>query len=157
MLEGGIVIDDDGEIIESGDNDALAVIATRRAYAKTQQKQWEAIVADYDRVLLRKQDNARATYGDVVISVRSGTYSDTDTTAFADDVAELPLEFGDLITIIAAARGFHRDDLPDSVLAAFDANTETLTKRPWVESRVAARQAPVFEHAPGWEGDDGTV
>ena len=146
ILDDGIVIDDQGEIIESGNSDALAVIATRRAYAKAQQKQWEAIVADYDRVLLRKQDNARATYGDVVISVRSGTYPKTNAETFADDVAELPLEFGDLITVIAAASGFRRGDLPDAVLAAFDANTEKLTKRPWVESRVAARQAPVFEH-----------
>lgn len=156
-LDNGIVIDDQGEIIESGNENAMAVIATRRAEAKNQQKRWESIVADYDRVLLRNQDRKRVSYGDVVISVCGGSYPKTNAETFADWVAEVPLEFGDIIQTIASATGFKRDLLPESVRGAFDDATETLQKRSWIESRIAERVAPEFERGPGWEEDDGSL
>lgn len=156
-LGDGIVVDDEGEIIESGSGDVLAVIASRRADAKAQAQRWKDVVRDYDRVLLRKQGTRRQAYGDVVITVGHGSYHQTDAEAFADWVAELPLEFGDIIQTIAASKGFDRAALPESVRAAFDATTTELQKRPWIESRVAERVAPVFERGPALEDDDDAV
>lgn len=143
-VEPGLVIDDNGEIIESaGIDDAVKFLAARRHEAKQQLKAYERYIDDLDRVLLRYQKDRKLAYGDVVISVRGGTYRKTDTTKLADVLGVMAVEFDDLMALVAAATGFRRDDVPEILRDAYDDCTATLEKRPWIESDIARKPAPV--------------
>jgi hypothetical protein len=139
----GLVIDTDGEIIEAaGIDDAMKFIAAQRHDAKQQEKEWAARVEALDRVLLRKQQEKRLAYDDIVVSIGGGTYSKTDAEKFAELLWEMPLEMEDVFCIISAASGFKKDKLPAFAEEAYAASTEVLEKRAWIESRVARKRAP---------------
>lgn len=139
-LEPGLVIDSDGEIVESASiDDAMKFLAARRHEAKQQLKAYERYIEDLDRVLLRHQKERKLAYGDVVISVRGGTYRKTDTESFAQLVGSMPVEFDDMVALVAAATGFKRELVPESLRDAYDECTATLEKRPWIESEVARK------------------
>jgi len=147
----GLVVSEDGEIIESGSiDDPLKFLVSQRHEANVQIKSWEARRAVLDAVILRKQSERTVDYSGVVCSLRGGSYSRTDSRAFAAGASEsiggLDWEHPELATaildIIAAATGFKRDSLPESARDAYDAATLRLEKRPWVETSVARRLAP---------------
>ena len=144
-VEPGLVIDSEGEIIESASiDDAMKFLAARRHEAKQQLKAYEHYIDDLDRVLLRYQKDRKLAYGDVVISVRGGTYRKTNTDAFAQLIGLMPVEDQDLFELVAAATGFKRELVPEILRDAYDECTATLEKRPWIESDVARRPAPVM-------------
>ena len=149
-VEPGLVIDSEGEIIESASiDDAMKFLAARRHEAKQQLKAYEHYIDDLDRVLLRYQKDRKLAYGDVVISVRGGTYRKTDAQKFADMLSAMAVEFDDLMGLVAAATGFKRDDVPEILRDAYDDCTATLEKRPWIESDVARKPAPVMAAPSG--------
>ncbi len=142
----GLVVDTDGVIIEAADrDDAMKFIASKRHDAKQQMEEWKSYVQDLDRVLLKNQSERKLNYDNLVVSIRGGTYSKTDTEAFANECYALTLEPSDLFAIIAAASGFKKDKLPESAKAAFESHTATLEKHPWVESSIARRRAPEIQ------------
>lgn len=142
----GLVVDEDGVIIETASiDDAMKFVAQSRHEAKEQEKEWGARVQVLDRVLLRNQSEKKLTYGDLVVSIRGGTYSKTDAEQFAALVYEKPVELEDLFAVIAAASGFKKDLLPESVREAYEATTTTFEKRSWIESNVARKRAPAME------------
>lgn len=158
-LDNGLVIDENGEIIESADPDsALQLIVLRRHEAKRQVKEWQQQVDDLDRVILKRQESRTAVYGDTVATVRGGAYSKTNGFAFAAAIAEA---FGDafdfehedavqaVLDVIAAATGFKRDALPEEAIPAYELATATLEKRPWVETSPIKRPAPARITGPG--------
>ena len=149
-VEPGLVIDSEGEIIESASiDDAMKFLAARRHEAKQQLKAYEHYIEDLDRVLLRYQKDRKLAYGDVVISVRGGTYRKTNTDAFAELVATMPLEFAEMVALVASATGFKRELVPEILRDAYDECTATLEKRPWIESDVARKPAPVMAAPSG--------
>lgn len=151
-IEPGLVISDDGEIIESaGIDDAMAFLARRRHEAHVQEKEWESYGKTIDMVLLKRQSEKKLSYGDVVISVMGGTYPKTNSTLFAEELADMPLEIEFVFDIIAAATGFRRDTdaegrgvLPESVRALYDECTAHPEKRPWIQSSAVRKQAPTM-------------
>jgi hypothetical protein len=144
-IEPGLVISEDGEIVDNANqDDSLAFIARRRHEARVQLKAYEDYIRVLDAVLLKKQHDKRVAYGDTVCTIAGGTYSKTDAAAFSDALEDLPLEAADLLDVIGAATGFKRELLGwnEKVLAAFDANTATLEKRPWLQTSIARKPAP---------------
>lgn len=140
----GLVVDEEtGEIVEAPvGGDALTMVAVRRHYAHEQEKTWERARQGFDRVLLARQDTPKATYADVMVAVRGRTYSDTDVEAFADMVIETPLEPSEMAQLIAAAKGFKRDLLPERLRPLFDSATAARESKPWIESRAVLKPAP---------------
>ncbi len=148
----GLIVDTDGEIVSAaGIDDPLKFIVARRDEARRQMKRWEELTADLDRVILRKQGDKTVAYGNVVATIRGGTYSKTDIVRFA--VASLvklsdgldfehPEATDAIQAVIAAASGFKRDLLPEAVRDLYDENTTTMEKRAWVETSIARELAP---------------
>lgn len=154
-LDGGIVIDDQGEIIESGGHDdPLSVLAYRRADAYRQKQEWQSYIEALDRVLLRKQQARRTAYGDVVITLASRRYPRTDKDALAATLLDAEASREDLAGLIRAATGFRAEDVPETVRDMFDDFTATLETRPWVTSSFARRAAPTIHKEPMREEND---
>lgn len=146
-LGDGLVVSDDGEIVSSaGIDDPLAFIARRRHEAKRQEDEWQAYRKTLDAVLLRKQEERRVAYGDVVTTLSSGTYNTTDTGFFAELLFARTLEPETFLEVIAAALGFKRDLLPEAVRDLYDTATTTHEKRPWVITSTARKSAPAMQH-----------
>jgi len=139
----GLVVSDDGEIVESaGITDPLGYIVFQRRDAYEQRKQWEQRQAILDAVILRKQQDKTRAYGETVVTLVGGSYSQTNTKAFAEAVYALPLELEVIFEVIAAADGFKRESLPPEVRQAFDEATQSIPKRAHVRTSVARRAAP---------------
>ena len=148
----GLIVDTDGEIVSAaGIDDPLKFIVARRDEARRQMKAWEKTTEDLDRVILRNQDAKTVAYGNVIATIRGGTYSKTDVPCFAKAAGvfladgldfEHPEEAEEILSIIAAASGFKRDLLPESVRDLYDRWTATLEKRAWVETSIARELAP---------------
>ena len=146
-LGDGLIVSDDGEIIEAaGIDDTLAFIARKRHEAKRQEAEWEAYRKTLDQVLLRKQHEKRVAYGDVVTTISGGTYDTTDAGLFAQSLWDQSLELEVLFEIIASATGFKRALLPERVRDLYDAATTTHDKRPWVVTSIARQPAPAVQH-----------
>ena len=142
-LEQGLIVDDDsGEIIDSaGIDDPLKFSAERRHAAKEQVDEWTALLRNYDRVLLASLEG-KVAYGDIVVSVRSGSYTTFHPEHFAAEVEALELTQDELRAAIGAAKGFESGLLPDVLQRALDLATERRQKRPWIESSIARKVAP---------------
>lgn len=148
----GLIVDTDGEIVSAaGIDDPLKFIVARRDEARRQMKRWEELTADLDRVILRKQGDKTVAYGNVIATIRGGTYAKTDVRRFALESLlrlsdgldfEHPEATDAIQAVIAAASGFKRDLLPESVRHLYDEATATLEKRPWVETAIARELAP---------------
>lgn len=154
-LENGIVIDEDGEIVDAaGHDDPLAYIATRRADAKIQLKEWESYIEGLDRVLLRKQMERRMSYGDVVIRIGGGRYYQTNAKALAEMLSDAEARREDLVGLLAAAKGFRKDEVPEPVRFMYEDVTAAIEKKPWIESAVARKSPPVVRREPVEASDD---
>jgi len=139
----GMVISEDGEIIDSGNiDDPLKFLVSQRHEANVQVKSWEARRAVLDAVILRKQAERTMDYSGIVCSLRGGTYRKTDAGQLADLLAEMPVESSDLLALVAAATAFKADSVPPILRDVVDDCTTTHEKRPWVETSVARRPAP---------------
>lgn len=139
----GLIINEDGEIIESsGIDDPLKFLVAQRHEANVQIKSWEARRAVLDAVILRKQDGRTVDYSGVVCSLRGGTYRKTDAGKLADLLAEMPVESDDLLALVAAATAFRLDCVPPILRDVVEDCTTTHEKRPWVETSAARRLAP---------------
>lgn len=139
----GLVVSDDGEIIESaGIADPLSYIVFQRRDAYEQRKLWEQRQAILDAVILRKQQDKTRAYGETIVTLVGGSYAKTDSKAFADAVERLPLEVNVIFETLAAASGFVRESLPPEVRQAYDESTEKMPKRAYVRTSVARRAAP---------------
>src|SRR3990167_11510425 len=81
-----LTVDEDGEIVDAADmDDPLAFVARNRHEARQQLAAYERYIAVLDRGILKKQSEKKMTYpGDVVISVRTSTYSKTDSALFSE-------------------------------------------------------------------------
>ncbi len=144
----GTIDPDSGEIIDAASiDDPLAFAVRKRDEAKRQENEWEAYRKALDAVILRRQQEKRVAYGDVVCDLRSGTYTTTDADKFAEALYDGPaLELETIYEIIAAATGFKRDLLPERARQAYDDATMTHTKRPWIQTSTARKQAPAMQH-----------
>jgi len=142
-LGGGLVVDDDtGEVIEIPEGvDALTLLAHGRHDAKGQEDAWKQRRQAYDAALLAKMTEKRANFTGVVVSVMGRTYTKTDVDAFADSLAAAAIEWPDLMAVIAAAQGFKRDLLPESVWEIYDKHTEHLPTKAWIDSKPVLRRA----------------
>ena len=139
----GLVVDDQGEIIESaGIADPLSYVVFQRRDAYEQRKEWEKRQAILDSVILRKQQDKTRAYGETIVTLVGGSYAQTDSKAFAEAVYALPLELEVIFETMAAASGFKRDSLPPEVRQAFDDATEKMPKRAYVRTAVARKAAP---------------
>jgi hypothetical protein len=142
-LEPGLVVDgDSGEILEIAEGiDPLLALALARHDAKEQEEAWKRrrIVADV--ALLARQEEKRAQYANVLVTVMQRTYEQTDAVKFADELAGAAIEWPELMAVIAAAKGFKRGLLPEKAVEAFRAATVQLPTKPWIESQVVLRRA----------------
>ncbi len=139
----GLVISEDGEIVESaGINDPLAFIARKRHEAHIQEKDWHDYKATLDAVLKRKQDERRTAYGDYVITVMSGDYRKFHADKFAAGLDGTEFTREELVSLVLAATGFDRDLLPTVAVSAYDEAVEVKGKAPWVLSSIARKLAP---------------
>lgn len=139
----GLVVSDDGEIVEASDvTDPLAYVVWQRRDAYEQRKEWEKRQAILDAVILRKQQDKTHSYGETVVTLVGGSYTQTDAKAFAEAVYALPLEMEVIFETLAAASGFKRESLPPEVRQAFDDATESMPKRAYVRTSIARRVAP---------------
>lgn len=152
-LGDGLVVDDEsGEVVSlPAGTEKLGFVARKRHEAHDQEKAWGRTRLILDQVLLREQEVPTATYDSVVIRVAGGTYTKTDGQAMADLVmTRVQAAFSEGVThdityvvgIIAAATGFKRDALPEQAVAFYDAVTERMEKRPWIESQPVLKRAP---------------
>lgn len=141
----GLILDEaTGEIIDAPTGeDSTGALVFRLVGAKEQKKAWERDIAIYQGMVLKRQPEPREQYGDIIATKSTRTTAATDTEAFASMCSELPLEAEDLWTIIAAAKGFDRDKLPEKARQAFDECTEMKVSAPWVDTRVVKHRAPV--------------
>lgn len=139
-----LVIDDEtGEIIDAaGIDDPLKFVAQKRHEAAQQMKEWEELRRNYDRVLLRNQEEAKTSYGDVVIARRTSTYPVFDASTFGSMLFDTELTAEERLEVIFAAKGFNRELLPEVLRPALDEATEHRQKQPWIESSVARKVAP---------------
>lgn len=144
-----LVDDETGEILEVPQGvDALFLVAHRRHDAKQQEDAWKAQRAMLDAVLLKKQEEKKAEYGDIIVAIKGGSYSKTDAEALANLVYErFRSAFSDdsvavsaVLGLIAAASGFAKDKIPQPTLGIYEEATEWLEKRPWVETRPVLRR-----------------
>ena len=146
-----LVIDDEtGEIIDAaGIDDPLKFIALKRHEAAQQMKEWEELRRNYDRVLLRNQEEAKTSYGDVVIAKRTSSYPVFDGEAFGGKALDVELTAAERVLFYFAAKGFNRDLLPDVLKPVLDEATEHRQKQPWIESSIARKVAPKATRAVG--------
>jgi hypothetical protein len=139
----GLIINEDGEIVESNDiDDPLKFIIAQRHEANVQVKSWEARRGVLDAVILRRQADRTVDYSGVVCSLRGGSYRKTDAGKLADLLAEMPVESDDLLALVAAATAFRLDCVPPILRDAVEDCTTTHEKRPWVETSAARKLAP---------------
>lgn len=84
-LGDGLIVDSDGVIVEcaSGAPD-LTRVAVLAAEAQQQIKTWEAYAGALKAVLVAQQEDRKATYGDVLVSINQTTYRDIDSERLAD-------------------------------------------------------------------------
>lgn len=142
-LGDGLVVTDDGEILACADqDDPLAFIVRKRDMAKAMQDEWEKYRKALDTVILRKQTDKRLVYGDLVSDIKGRTYTTTDAGLFAEYLYEHPLELETIFEIIAAAKDFKRDLLPEAARKAYDDATTTHQSKPWVETSKVRQPAP---------------
>jgi len=137
-----LIVTEDGEIVESHGPDRLSVVATRRHDAYQQIKRWEAVLANFDRVLL--QNGVYGAFGGIVINSRQSSYTKTDVQKFVEEIPEM--SYSELEALARAASGFKREKLPEMAIKAYDAATARIPKRPWIESAIAHRAAPEIAH-----------
>jgi hypothetical protein len=139
----GLIINEDGEIVESNDiDDPLKFIIAQRHEANVQVKSWEARRGVLDAVILRRQADRTVDYSGVVCSLRGGSYRKTDAGKLADLLAEMPVESDDLLALVAAATAFRLDCVPPILRDAVEDCTTTHEKRRWVETAAARKLAP---------------
>lgn len=154
-IEPGLIVSDDGEIIESAhQNDTLAFVARRRHEAHVQEKDWHDFKRVLDAVLMRQQSEKRTAYGDTVVTVQGGTYQTFDRVGFAAFLSQIELTRDELLALAGAATGFAREDMPDATHDIYDESVTTKEKRPWVLSSVARRPAPHPKVVGGSELED---
>lgn len=162
-VEPGLVVDEDGVIVECDIDSPLLFLAQRRHEAHTQMKAHEAYRQVIDRVLLKQQAEKTQAYGDVVISVKSRTYTSFEGEAFADllyeafGTSEPQLLVSRLLHIVAAATAFRtapdkdRPELPyldEEAAELLERVKEKHMTKPWIESSVARKPARVARVVP---------
>lgn len=156
MIEPGLVVDEDGEIIEGGDY-GLKRLVELRHYAKENEDAWAARRKALDPVIKRKQEEPRAVYGDIVTSVRGGTYGKVDGEQLWSLVRErcagddgLP-DLNAVAEFIASATGYRKaqdkDDpglpyLSPAHAELVERATKHFEKQQWVETKRLAEAPP---------------
>ena len=145
-LENGVVVDDEtGEPIDECDiDDVVKFSVSRRHEAKAQEDAYKQLRTVYDQIIIKHQQDKKLTYGDLVCSVKTSAYSTFDAAAFADAISEIEFTREELMALVLAATKFDRDKLPPIVRDAYDEAVTTQMKRPWVETSVVRKQAPVL-------------
>ena len=107
-----------GEIEEIPEGeDRLFWIARRLREAQDQEKEWGRTVAGLKATLLTEQEEKRAVYGDVSISVRQNIRSSFQADAFREYVADAQLDGGALLSLVLAAKDFDIATLDDRAIA----------------------------------------
>lgn len=165
-LGGGLIVDSEGEIVETDEDNPLLLLAARRHDAHEQMKGWDDWLNKVDRVFLKQQMEKRQAYGTVVIDVCGGSYKVLNGEAFADlawelvEGAEPMVIIRRLLQVIAAGTGFRaaqdkrQPELPylePAMAAVYEKAREAREKRPWVQSSVARRPAPAVRIVPNPE------
>jgi len=151
-----LIVDDDGVIIEGGER-GLGWVVAQRHYAKECEDAWGSRKAMLDTIIKKQQEKAKATYDDVMVSVRGGTYGRLDGEQLSDLVYERYTDPDDLFNafaaLVASATGIrkHRDkdnperrsleDFPE-LAGLVEKATSYHEKKPWVETRRLASPPP---------------
>ncbi len=142
-IEAGLVISEDGEIIDAANvDDPIAFLARQRHEAKVQEKEWAERVSVLDRVLLKQQGEKRMSYGTVVVDVRTGTYPKFDRAEYADAISEIEFTREELMALVLAAKDFDRASLPAAVVDIYDEALKHPEKRPWIQTSNVRKAAP---------------
>ena len=152
-LENGVVVDDEtGEPIDECDiDDVVKFSVSRRHEAKAQEDAYKQLRVVYDQIIIKHQQDKKLTYGDLVCSVKTVPYSTFDAASFADSISEIEFTREELMALVLAATKFDRDKLPPIVLDPYDEAVTTQMKRPWVETSVVRKQAPVLRRVKAEE------
>lgn len=152
-LENGVVVDDEaGEIIGDADiDDVIKFSVSRRHEAKAQEDAYKQLRMVYDQVIIKHQQDKKLTYGDLVCAVKTVPYSTFDAEGFADSISEIEFTREELMALVLAATKFDRAKLPAVVLDAYDEAVTTQMKKPWVETSVVRKQAPVLRRVKAEE------
>lgn len=112
------VHEDTGEIEEIPDGiDPLFWAANQCMEAADQEKAWKARGGMLKAALIRGQEEKKAVYGDVAVSIRQTWRDDFEVAGFRDYVADAQLDGGALLALVLAAKGFDRDLLHEPGLA----------------------------------------
>ncbi len=153
-LENGVVVDDEtGEFIGECDiDDVVKFSVSRRHEEKAQEDAHKQVRTVYDQVIIKhQQGKEKVTYGDLVCAVRTSDYSTFDAKAFAKTISGIELTRDELMALVLAATKFDRDKLPPIVLDPYDEAVTTQMKRPWVETGVVRKAAPVLRRVKAEE------
>ena len=141
----GILISSDGEILEvpkgMDETGIITVLVSRRHQARQDEKSWEAFRKNLDRVLLRMVEGRKATFGEVIVSVRANPYDVTDRDRLARDFADTEWRLDEIEAIFRAAK-FKKDELPPLARKLYDEATEVKTTAPWIETTFVKRVPP---------------
>lgn len=146
-----VYVDGDGEILEvplAFEGGRLAYAVAQFEEAKQQANGWAAAKARWQALIIDEQGEKKASYGDVVVSIRQNPITEFDRDRFAERfIGEfLPREMQDaehIVAVLHAVTGLDAEmlkaaELPDWAAIAKRLPTGRYT-RPWVESRKVLR------------------
>lgn len=107
-----------GEVLDIPEGvDRLWWTANELIAASDQEKAWKGRKGMLSAILIRDQEEKRAVYGDVSVSVRQSLRDEFAADAFRDYVADAQLDGGALLELVLAAKGFDAGKLNDPALA----------------------------------------
>lgn len=134
-LPDGSYVDGNGEILDIPEGvNPLTYAAHQRHHADREIKQWTAERARWDAFLISQQGARKSVYDDVTISVAMPTRSTLDVDAFIASVEARRLEPDDLLAVLAAAKGFDKAKLPESVQGLYESHVMVSEGKPYVRS-----------------------
>lgn len=147
-----VYVSSDGEILELplAGAGALSYAVAQFEEAKAQEKGWQAVKARWASLIIAEQGEKKASYGDVVVSIRQNPIMEFDRdkfgAAFINRFPVVGLEMGraaELVGVLGAVTGLDEAalkeaELPEWVPLAKRVPTGRYT-RPWVDTRHVLR------------------
>lgn len=118
-IDGAVIDDETGEVMDlPAGSDRMGWLAARLIDAIEQERAWTRAVAALKTVFVKDQEERKAQYGDVVVSIRQSTRREFATEPFREWLADAQLDGGALLQLALAARAFDIGSIADNGLVA---------------------------------------
>jgi len=138
---GYVVVDDDGEIVDSAHiDDRLAFLARQHHYLKDLQVAIKAKLGSIDAVLLKQQGPDRVSYSDLVGARRDRASVTTDVAGFKAELESTELTAEEARELVMAASAFDRKAVPVWIRAVYENYVTEGRTKPWYETALAIRE-----------------